>query len=216
MRARLLAATLALAAALVAAPAVAAAKSTSAGCAGRGASLIRQTGLVQVFRSGPRRSLQACLRGHRPRVIHADCRSDITTVCRFFPSYVVAGRYLFFGEQVNDRGASLFTYIDRLDLGAPPARDKQWIAGGPGEQVIPTDKDKSRLTDFVARSDGGAAWIYENAQVTPTVVEVHSESGGTEPVLVASSPTIAPGSLAVAGTTLYWSDSGAPRSARLP
>lgn len=77
------------------------------------------------------------------------------------------------------------------------------------------------VTDLVARSDGALAWIVSvrNPQGAPegtTRLQVRSSTSGTGSDLLADGEDIAPRSLALAGSTLYWTQGAAPRSAALP
>lgn len=73
------------------------------------------------------------------------------------------------------------------------------------------------LTDLVLRADGALAWIVElrAAATSPPRYEVRRALRGAAPELVAQGPDIAPGSLALAGSTLYWTQAGTPRSSPL-
>lgn len=70
-------------------------------------------------------------------------------------------------------------------------------------------------TDMVLRGDGALAWILEirDTPSAPPRYEVRASVSGTASTLVAAGADIAPGSLARAGSTLYWTQAGAPRSA---
>jgi hypothetical protein len=67
---------------------------------------------------------------------------------------------------------------------------------------------------LIVRSDGAAAWIAENSVKEPAQSEVHTvDREGSR--LLASGPEIEPYSLALAGSTLYWTQGGKPVSAVL-
>ncbi len=70
-------------------------------------------------------------------------------------------------------------------------------------------------TDLVLRGDGALAWILEirDTPSAPPRYEVRTSVSGTAGTLVAQGADIAPGSLARAGSTIYWTQAGAPRSA---
>lgn len=72
-------------------------------------------------------------------------------------------------------------------------------------------------TDLVLRGDGALAWILEirDTATAPPRYEVRASVSGTGSTLLAEGADIAPGSLARAGSTLYWTQAGAPRSAPL-
>lgn len=76
----------------------------------------------------------------------------------------------------------------------------------------------SDVTDLVLRGDGALAWIVglrDTVDSGPRY-QVRASLGGTVSTLVAEGSDIAPGSLALAGSTLYWTQAGAPHSTRLP
>lgn len=89
---------------------------------------------------------------------------------------------------------------------------------GVREFVEPGDRDfVERTSDLVLRADGTAAWIFEveerDDQGTTVRVryEVHRFMG-REQVLLDSGTDVEPGSLALAGSRLYWMKGGQPRS----
>lgn len=74
-----------------------------------------------------------------------------------------------------------------------------------------------RLTDLVLRGDGALAWIVEirdTAAASPRY-QVRASLRGTGSTLLTEGADIASGSLALAGSTLYWTQAGAPQSASL-
>jgi hypothetical protein len=74
-----------------------------------------------------------------------------------------------------------------------------------------------RVTDLVLRGDGALAWIVEirDAATASPRYQVRTSLGGRASMLLAESADIAPGSLALAGSTLYWTQAGAPQSSVL-
>lgn len=75
----------------------------------------------------------------------------------------------------------------------------------------------AEVTDLVLRGDGTMAWIVElrDSAMSPPSYELRRSGAGTASALLALGADIAPGSLALAGSTLYWTQAGAPRSAPL-
>jgi hypothetical protein len=76
----------------------------------------------------------------------------------------------------------------------------------------------SDVTDLVLRGDGALAWIVEirNTVDSGPRYQVRASLGGTVSTLVSEGGDIVPGSLALAGSTLYWTQAGTPHSTRLP
>jgi len=67
-------------------------------------------------------------------------------------------------------------------------------------------------TAIVLKSDGSVAWIVRNVYDMPMELEVHkADRAGTS--VLASSADLDPGSLALAGATLYWIQGGKPFAA---
>lgn len=73
------------------------------------------------------------------------------------------------------------------------------------------------VTDLVVRRDGALAWIIElrDAADSPARYQVRSSLSGTASTILAEGNDIAAGSLALAGSTLYWTQGGLARSATL-
>ncbi|HUB36633.1 MAG TPA: hypothetical protein VL972_07395 [Solirubrobacteraceae bacterium] len=97
-------------------------------------------------------------------------------------------------------------YLHRLPTGTPMTPPKNGDVGvGPA-------------TDIVVKSDGAVAWIVDvgkgGVSRAPAVYEVHAVDRTGSRVL-ASGPEIGPSSLALAGSTLYWTQGGKPMSAVL-
>lgn len=73
------------------------------------------------------------------------------------------------------------------------------------------------VTDLVVRCDGALAWIIELRDTAGSQAryQVRSSLSGTASTILAEGNDIAAGSLALAGSTLYWTQGGLPRSASL-
>jgi hypothetical protein len=87
--------------------------------------------------------------------------------------------------------------IHRMPNGSPPAK--------PGYVGL------GDTTAIVVKSDGSVAWIVG----TGDGAQVRSADKTGEHLLAAASPAIDPNSLALAGSTLYWTQGGKPMSATL-
>jgi hypothetical protein len=93
-------------------------------------------------------------------------------------------------------------------------RRVRWVAAVPGP-VVPFSAGD--VTDLVLRGDGALAWIvaiFDTAS-SPPRYQVRTSLRGTGSTLLAEGTDIASGSLALAGSTLYWTQAGAPRSTSL-
>jgi hypothetical protein len=73
------------------------------------------------------------------------------------------------------------------------------------------------VTDLVLRGDGAMAWIVElrDSPTSPLRYELRRSESGSSSSVLAQGGDLAPGSLALAGSTLYWTQAGTPRSAPL-
>ncbi len=84
-----------------------------------------------------------------------------------------------------------------------------------GDNPYREDLGIGRATDVVVKTDGAVAWIAEGKHGKEYgVYQVHALDSSGERTL-AVGPEIDPGSLALAGSTLYWTQGGKPFSAPL-
>jgi len=80
-----------------------------------------------------------------------------------------------------------------------------------GSPAEPGDIGLGETTAIVVKSDGSVAWIVR----TNDGPQVRFADKTGEHLLAAASPAIDPNSLALAGSTLYWTQGGKPMSAAL-
>jgi hypothetical protein len=78
----------------------------------------------------------------------------------------------------------------------------------------PGDVGGGRTTEIVVKSDGAVAWIVEAEAAEPKEYEVRAVDKGGSRVL-ARGRDVGPGSLALGGSTLYWTQGGRPSSTTL-
>jgi YD repeat-containing protein len=71
-----------------------------------------------------------------------------------------------------------------------------------------------RVTDIDVNRQGRIAWISRDRRA-PEEIQVQTESATEEPTVLDSGPDIGRNSLAISGTTLYWTKAGAPQAAEL-
>ena len=112
--------------------------------------------------------------------------------------------------QVHDLKTHQLIHSAPASTSPPPPR--KVIGGGPAEGIV-------------VKSDGSVAWIgaIEGWHKEPLRVNEPTEAlsyqvweiDRTGQHLLASGPQIVPHSIALAGSTVYWTDSGAPRSAHI-
>jgi hypothetical protein len=135
---------------------------------------------------------------------------------------VLSGKY-------NGEGA-IWT-IDRVDAekGRKEEARGSRLGGEPGGTVTtPCDGGLAQgspgVTDLTVSSSGAVAWIIgaapnrfpSSTSATGSTYTVCAlPAGSRTPQVLAGTKTTAPGSLAIAGELVYWSESGSPRAARV-
>ena len=116
----------------------------------------------------------------------------------------------------NPGGSFSSIFIRRVRDGRRLAR----LAAAPDAPAVGAGGSPIRtgVRDLVIRGDGRVAWIVEvrDEGTGASVYELRTAAPGAASILLAAGADIAPGSLALAGSTLYWSQAGLPRSAPLP
>jgi hypothetical protein len=94
------------------------------------------------------------------------------------------------------------------------------IDPAPGVTYLPGGSPLTTVdvTALVMRPDGALAWIVAVAHPMsgPSGYQVRSSSSGTDSSLLGEGEDIEPGSLALAGPRIYWTQGGQPRSAVIP
>jgi hypothetical protein len=160
--------------------------------------------------------IYACAYGHRPYLLGRRGTGGPGGNFGVEGETLAGSNVAYEEEEVFPGGRARFVILVR-DL-----RSGRVIREAPtGEANVPGLVGDGRATDLVVKSDGAVAWIVET-EVGPTV-------GGTGPPtmfevravdrtgsrLLASGSHFDPLSLALAGSTLYWTQEGQPFSAQL-
>jgi hypothetical protein len=118
--------------------------------------------------------------------------------------FVTAGRFVAFATQTesDDSGGSvLFTRLFVVDL-----RD--------GRRVMVSEAIEDSIFDWVLKRNGSIAWLRDRFDPSGVRYEVHKrDSTGT--ALLEDGRDVEHGSLALAGSRVYWTRGGAPRTAEL-
>jgi hypothetical protein len=118
------------------------------------------------------------------------------------PEVIPPGLSEWFVEVVDLRNGHT---VHRVPTGAPVTPSSTYSGVGP-------------VVSLVLKADGAVAWIaqdFERSKGAPYYdVEAADRGGGGR--LLAAGANIDPNSLALAGKTLYWTESGRPFSARAP
>jgi hypothetical protein len=113
-------------------------------------------------------------------------------------------------EPLNGEGAGEYFVVVR-DLRT--GRTLHQLATGPGRAPKPRYKGSGPTTAIVVKPDGAVAWIVDSG-IEGSAFEVHAfDKSGSR--LLAVGPDIAPTSLALAGSTLYWTQGGTAHSTTL-
>jgi hypothetical protein len=82
-----------------------------------------------------------------------------------------------------------------------------------GERPNPHSVGLGETAAIVVRADGAVAWTVRAGETRGGIQLRSVDASGSH--LLAMSPTIDPRSLALAGSTVYWTDDGKPASAQL-
>jgi len=82
-----------------------------------------------------------------------------------------------------------------------------------GSPAEPGDVGLGETTAIVVKRDGAVAWIVRASAELGSIQVRSVDKTGSH--LLAASPEIAPESLALAGSTLYWTQGGKPMSTTL-
>jgi hypothetical protein len=162
------------------------------------------------------RSVDLCVRGRRHAIrlgLKGECFADAEV-----GNVALAGSFVAYSLNECTPGGIRGGVFARRARGG---RTLRVINGGPDAALGNEHTTSIEITDLVLGPGGSIAWIVrisdEAGQQTGTVrYQVRRAEGRRGSTLIAGSGGIAPDSLALAGSTLYWTDGGVPRSARLP
>jgi hypothetical protein len=163
-----------------------------------------------------RRQVYGCVFGRRGafklgEVIHREGVGKYMEEVEFGDSdEVLAGPVVAFEYRATHTSARgcFEVVVENLQTGRTLRREPSGLSPFPGEQcgagVVPS---------IVVKSDGAVAWIADAGDSTGSL-QVHvADAQGSR--VVASGTDIDPSSLALAGSTLYWTQGGSPLSAVL-
>jgi len=168
---------------------------------------VSETAAVRLFRAR-HSGLRICARGVRgAESAFAPSGCMFVDNCAFSQLTLGRGRYYAYALRVDGgRGNNqerLSVVRGHARLAGGPALD----AGGPNFAPVHAPVD---VVAIVVSSAGGFAWIVRDGTVTPTDYEVHKFDAGRDAMLD-KAPGIDPGSLALAGSTVYWTRDGTPQ-----
>jgi len=153
-------------------------------------------------------NIVACAYGHRPYVLGGKAESGPGGTFGI-EGETLAGPIVAYEESIDLTGGHDKNVIVVRDLRTGRVIHKVPTA----ETRFPGDVGNGGATQLVVKSDGAIAWIVKTAN-EPTTTEVHAvDKTGSR--LLASGGDIDPSSLALAGSTLYWTEAGKPMSAVL-
>ncbi|HEX8068068.1 MAG TPA: hypothetical protein VF520_16240 [Thermoleophilaceae bacterium] len=203
--------------AIVAAVAAAIAAGTGTAASARGtcspskSTTVAQSEAVRVY------TRTATVDGQRTKVFYA-CAFNTRRPFRLpvnelgvdgYGPFALAGRYVAFGYHPSCGAcADEANVVYVMDAVARTAR----------HHVIVDDDDdgvKSAFTDLEATRQGSAAWIARDTGSAATVQVQKVEGSSDTPVALDSGADVELRSLALSGTTLYWTRGGVPKSATL-
>lgn len=103
--------------------------------------------------------------------------------------------------------------IRQLDTGVPSATQTAAAGAGPSSTQL---SGVGPTTTVVLRPNGAVAWIVHDILAPdPPTYQVWKADAGGAPTMLATANDIDPASLALAGSTLYWSQGGNAHAATL-
>ncbi len=153
--------------------------------------------------------IHGCAYGHKSYLLGAAVEECNGVPCGGVRREVLAGPLVAYEEGSGGEAANTYLVVVRnlrtgrvirkLPTGTPVTPRPSWIGIGP-------------TTAIVAKNDGAVAWIVETG--FPTEYQVHAIDKSGSRVL-ASGSDVDPSSLALAGSTLYWTQGSQPFSAPL-
>jgi len=163
---------------------------------------------------------EACIYGSRrttfvdPVGTDSQLKSDETTFGVQLAGTLVASEQGGSGELEIGYGISVVSLrtsrvVRQLDTGVPSATQTAAAGSTHLSGVGPT-------TTVVLRPDGAVAWIVHDILAPdPPSYQVWKADAGGAPTMLATANDIDPASLALAGSTVYWSEGGAAHAATL-
>jgi len=103
--------------------------------------------------------------------------------------------------------------VRQLDTGVPSATQTAAAGAGPSSTQL---SGVGPTTTVVLKPDAAVAWIVHDILAPdPPTYQVWKADAGGAPTMLATANDIDPASLALAGSTLYWSQGGAAHAATL-
>ena len=122
----------------------------------------------------------------------------------------IAGRFVAFDSGGYDKNEPLI-YLSVIDaLSGKRVQAGEALAGG---EEPPDGRADKGITDIELRPNGSVAWIVQNPFRSPPLYEVNII--GKDVRNADLGDDIEPRSLALSGSTLYWTRGGVPRSTAL-
>jgi hypothetical protein len=153
--------------------------------------------------------IHGCAYGHKSFLLGQEVEECSGVPCGGVRRDVLSGPFVAYEEGSGGEATNTYLVVVRnlrtgriirsLPTGTPVISRPSWVGIGP-------------TTEIVLKSDGAVAWIVETG--SPTEYQVHAVDQSGSRVL-ASGTDIDPSSLALAGSTLYWTQGGQPFSASL-
>jgi len=187
------------------------------GCVPRQAHIIAADGQAAVYVTTggdlPYTEVYGCAFGHLRNYALGERRNECDyPVCAGISRLTLAGRFVGYAQIIND--------VPLLHGGNGWAVDVRNLVTGALHRVLSTtpslEGTGSGMQQLVVKSDGAVAWIVSvylrGSNGFTYEVRAFDKAGGR---LLASATDIDPHSLALAGSTLYWTQGGRPMSAPL-
>jgi hypothetical protein len=175
-------------------------------CAYKSSKTLRQTSKLRLYTIASDR-FYVCVRANGRRFRVDDRRSRDVTMLRSTLTSAGSFAAVAYTDYENEDAAGLSVTVVDLRSGT-----RRVHIESPGEFTVP------RVLALVLRTNGAAAWVYDQASISTGEGErrreVHAAGTGAIRTLDAG-PGIDPASLALDGSRLSWTNDGAGRSATI-
>jgi len=177
---------------------------TQSACAPKGRGAVAADRYGQLWVQGADQTeMWGCLYGHRPHDLYRFVGGSGWA----FTSPLVSGQVAAFEAALSDSDGPNYDIVVVVNLATGRQIKRVADGDGPGGDGI------GQLESMVLKPDGAVAWIAPTGYMNSVNQVYVDDAAGYR--MLASGTSIAGGSLALAGSTIYWLQGGVAQSARL-